>query len=535
MALNDLLKDLKKKTEKTEIEVTKESLIENLDKFRELVAYWRVYPDRFIDFMCGLNPDNTFHFYFYQRMFLRILLRYKVVYAVFVRAWSKSFMSVLGEMVKCILYPGAKIFTAAGGKNQSATILSDKVAEICKLIPALEKEIIWDTRGTTAQTKQSKDEVIYTFKNGSVLRNVVASENARGQRFHSGLLEECVGIDQQILNEVLIPTMNISRRLPNGQIDDSEVLNKSSVFITTAGYKGTFSYDKLIEVFCQAVARPKKAFVLGGSWRVPMKEGLLDKNFVEDLKMDRTYNEASFEREYESKWSGDIESAFFSSDIIDRSRKVSTPEYEASGRIGKDGYYVLGVDYGRADCPSEVSVIKVTPIGNKNGRALKQLINLYTFDKEHTAMQALKLKRIYNRYKCRAVVVDGNGPGQGLVDTLVIDQTDPETGEILYGWGVINDDKDLYKPLETENTIKNLLYIMKANPAINSECYSYCQSEFRDGRIRLLIPESLAKERLLEQSQGQKMNPNQRANYLMPFMQTNILKEQMIAFSPFMW
>lgn len=44
-------------------------------------------------------------------------MRHKIVYATFVRAWSKSFMSVMGLMLKCILYPGAKVFTVAGGKN----------------------------------------------------------------------------------------------------------------------------------------------------------------------------------------------------------------------------------------------------------------------------------------------------------------------------------------------------------------------------------------------------------------------------------
>jgi hypothetical protein len=40
--------------------------------------------------------------------------------------------------------------------------------------------------------------------------------------------------------------MNISRRLPDGTKDDDEVLNKSQIFVTTAGWKNTFAYDKLI-------------------------------------------------------------------------------------------------------------------------------------------------------------------------------------------------------------------------------------------------------------------------------------------------
>ena len=51
-------------------------------------------------------------------------------------------MSVMALMLKAILYPGAKLFSVAGGKEQSAEILSSKVQEICTLIPAISKEII---------------------------------------------------------------------------------------------------------------------------------------------------------------------------------------------------------------------------------------------------------------------------------------------------------------------------------------------------------------------------------------------------------
>lgn len=216
MSLRQLIKDKFKIAKKVESdEITKERIVENLDYYRQMIAYWRQYPDKFIDYLCSMNPDNTFHFFFYQRLFLRVVMRHKYVYATFVRAWSKSFMSVMALMIKAILYPGAKLFTVAGGKEQSAGILSSKVDEICRLIPAIEKEIIWDTRGTNAKTRQTKDSVIYQFKNGSVLENVAATEKTRGRRFQSGLMEECVGIDQDILNEVILPQWRKNRVGPS--------------------------------------------------------------------------------------------------------------------------------------------------------------------------------------------------------------------------------------------------------------------------------------------------------------------------------
>ena len=140
MALSDLLGVEKKR--KGYSEITEDVLREHVDEYRQLIAYWRMYPDRLIDYYCSLNPKNEFHLFFYQRLFLRCLMRHKNVYATFVRAWSQSFMSVMALFLKCVLYPGLKCFTVAGGKEQSASILSEKLEEICKLIPAMSKEII---------------------------------------------------------------------------------------------------------------------------------------------------------------------------------------------------------------------------------------------------------------------------------------------------------------------------------------------------------------------------------------------------------
>lgn len=101
-----------------EVEVTKEALEAHMGEYRDLIAYWRMYPDKLVDYYCSLNPDNTFRFYDYQRIFLRALFRHRYVYATFVRAWSKSFMTVMGMMLKAILYPGAKMFVVAEGKER---------------------------------------------------------------------------------------------------------------------------------------------------------------------------------------------------------------------------------------------------------------------------------------------------------------------------------------------------------------------------------------------------------------------------------
>lgn len=86
MALQDLL-SLSSQTKK--IGISEERLEAVKPIMRQYIAYWREYPDMFIDFLQtgydGKMPESGLHFYFYQRVFLRVCMRYKYVYMVFPR------------------------------------------------------------------------------------------------------------------------------------------------------------------------------------------------------------------------------------------------------------------------------------------------------------------------------------------------------------------------------------------------------------------------------------------------------------------
>lgn len=518
MALSDLMELSLSKGKK--IGLSEERIKEQIPALRQYVSFWREYPDIFVDFLCGENPEH-FQLYFYQRVFLRAVMRHRYAYATFPRAYSKSFLSVLILMIRCILYPGSHLFVTTGGKEQAAGIAKEKVEELCKLIPGIKNEIDW-TRGVS---KSSKDNVEYIFKNKSKLDIMAARQSSRGKRATGGLVEECILVDQTMLNEVIIPTMNVNRRLPDGTRHEEEVVNKSQIFVTTAGWKNTFAYEKLLQTLIQQIIEPDEAIVLGGTWRVPVMEKLLQKSFIEELKLDGTYNDASFAREYESEWSGDAENAFFSSEKIDKYRVLLQPEYEFSGRSSKSAYYVLGIDVGRKGCTTEICVIKVTP--QPQGSSLKSLVNIYSFDEEHFEQQAINIKKLYYKYRARAVAIDANGLGIGLIDYMVKGQEDVD-GTYFPPFGVDNDEEGFYKKFRTDDMEKDALFLIKANAPINTEAHTYVQTQLFSGKIKLLIDEQAAKNKLMGTKAGQTMDPNKRAEYLKPFVHTSILREQML-------
>lgn len=82
------LADFKAFSAKREIKkqgISKERVQAVLPIIRQYVAFWREYPDIFVEFLCGENPHN-FHLFFYQRVFLRAAMRHRYTYATFPRA-----------------------------------------------------------------------------------------------------------------------------------------------------------------------------------------------------------------------------------------------------------------------------------------------------------------------------------------------------------------------------------------------------------------------------------------------------------------
>lgn len=200
MALEDLLSLSASKSGK-KVGLSEERIRAQLPIIREYISFWREYPDIFVEFLRGSENNSNFQLFFYQRVFLRSVMRHRYAYATFPRAYSKSFLSVLVLMVRCILYPNSHLFVTTGGKEQAAGILKEKADELCKLIPGLNNELDL-TRG---KTKQSKDDIVLIFKNGSKLDIMAARQSSRGKRATGGLMEECILIDQTLLNEVIIP------------------------------------------------------------------------------------------------------------------------------------------------------------------------------------------------------------------------------------------------------------------------------------------------------------------------------------------
>ena len=89
---------------------------------------------------------------------------------------------------------------------------------------------------------------------------------------------------------------------------------------------------------------------------------------------------------------------------------------------------------------------------------------------------------------------------------------------------------ELYKKVKGPGVEENAMYLIKANAPINTEAYSYAQTQMASGKVKFLIDESVAKSKLMQTKVGQNMNSDKRNEYLQPFVLTSVLREQILEF-----
>lgn len=506
------------RNDEEKVVITPDYINEHQKEMEDMVTLFTLYPDYLIDV---ITPhDSYFKLFFYQRVFLRVCMRYQIVSGTFPRAYSKSFLDFIANIIRSIMLPGSKGFTCADTKKQAAQIIEEKTNEIFRLFPFFVNELnISDVdRAKKKYGNFGSDYAEITFKNGSHMDIVSTTNAARGGRRHWGTLEEFALMNGDEVNEIIIPLMNVDRRTMSGLINPTEP-HAAQTMITTAGYRGTYAHDRTLETLVDMAIEPGKAFCFGGDFRIPVMHGLLSADKVKEKLKNSSYKLESFLREYMSVWSGGSEDSYYSYELISQCRKLVRPEFKPEVNF-KDGFYVMAVDVARFEGDQTVALIfKVYTTGE---RYKIHLVNIKLMNSTHFKNQAFYIKQMDNLFNFKAIVMDINGNGAGLADYLIDEQN--ENGEYYQPYGFLN--KNKYSNTEKRFSVKKL-YGIEANRQFNSECFTNAHLILSLKRVSLLINERQARRYFGKYKSWNKLNPVKQANKLIPYAQTTKLQDQL--------
>jgi hypothetical protein len=336
-------------------------LKKNYDHIGEMLSIFSAYPDIYLDL---IKPkDSNFDLFPYQRVFLRACMRYTTIYITAARATSKTFLSILAKYLQCMLVPNHVGSIVAPNKNQAAKIARQKIEEIWRIWPLLKKEL--EPYNGDVHANFGKDYCDLFFRNGSRLFIGGAIDSDRGLRTHATLLDEARDLDGDMISEVILPQMNVSRRMANGLVNPYENINTQVIYATSAGMKSSFAYEALLDTFQKAIIDPKRNFSIGLDYRIPVLHGLIDGKYVRDLKLSPSYNETTFASEYMGVWLGGSDESWFNLEKMNKYRKIKNPELKQKFRDDSNIFYLISVDVGRLSDQTVACVFRVNIRDNK--------------------------------------------------------------------------------------------------------------------------------------------------------------------------
>ena len=503
--------------------LTRARVNENFNKCGEMLNQFMVYPDIFVDL---ITPHSShFHLFFYQRIMLRCMARGTATYEYFSRGTSKSFLADLDRYLKCMFVPRHNTTITAGTNKQAAEIAKQKVVDdLWVKFPLLANEM--QKRKVAGKVldayKMGKDYVEFNFKNGSSL----GLGNVRGLRRQSLIFEEVIEQDPIKVNEVYIPLLNEPRKMANGLINPYEPQSQQ-IYITTAGYQGTFAYDKLIEILCRSVLEPDKYFVLGGSYRIPLSVGLTAQKQIEDVINSPSFSKSSFEREYESRWSDAPAGAAFSSNMITALRQVKVVELKdkiTPTQREQGAFYVICADMAKdGSAETAVGVAKVLP---KEHYFSFKFVNLLTIPSTDYMVVANTFKKLVLTYNARLLVYDANGIGAAMRDWLN-KETQDETGALLEGLGIINPPPSAERDLKRYPDDKTICYEIKSGGKVGEQIHWFFFSRMSTGAITFPVKLAEAVNLYQQNKSFAAMSLRKQHEFLMPFKQMDRAEEEL--------
>ncbi|MCY8922059.1 hypothetical protein [Bacillus atrophaeus] len=462
----------------------------NLDKWIEFVQWARWFPDLWYDLIKpekgGMRLDLD------QRVFLRCMSRFVSTYGVFPRGFGKTMLELMSIYHTGIWFPDITIAMSAQTRENAASISEEKHNEIMKWFPLMKNEL-------AGRPSFTKDSVEVKFSSGGVYSVLANAQSTKGQRRRRLNVEESALLNNELFKDVLEPVVNVPRRTIGklATVNPFE-LNGMINYLTTSGYRGSDEFNRILNMLDE-MAELKGKIVLGASWELPCHFGRGEtRTQILAKKNDPTTSSTAFAMNYESKWVGASDGALINISKLIKARTITNPELTCPRDKNKNfllNEYVIGVDVARSSEKSnnKTAIIVLKIIRNSNNAIRQvQVVNIIEPPNGlNFKEQSIMVKRVFKNYggsedisvsRVRAVIVDGNGVGSGLVDRLLEDVTDPETNEELGCWATINTDQ---KP-DVPNS-PAIVYNLKSQ-GINDKIITTFLDYVESGKLKLLRP-----------------------------------------------
>lgn len=485
---------------------------QNLEKWVELVSYWRFYPDMWYDIISPVKKNGGkkgVRLSLDQRVNLRAMARFKHFHAVLSRGSGKTFLNQMFFIHSAIFYPDTSLALSAQTKDNSASLISAKFKEIIKFYPILEKEYYPAPKSSI----ESKTNVLIKFKSGGEIDNLVNAQSSKGQRRRKLIIEESAQINNKLFIDALEPIPNVARKTIGDLTIDSPIEMHGQIhFFTTSWYRGTSEFERCLKFFDDMI-NLRGVFILGASYELNLlaERGESKSTILAKRDSDPIF----FSLNYESKWVGAGEGALISIDKLMDLRNIEASEIERNKKSNNE--YILSVDVARSvnsdNNQSSVCVLKITRKKDESIQNIS-LVNIINYPSNKSFEElSIEIKKLKIKFDAKAIVVDTNGLGIGLLEYLGKEQFDVITNESLGAFKPFNEDLE-----SAEKYAEEIIFSLKSQH-INREIIINFQDYVENKKLRLLKKKDVVDNNLTYSN-------DEIENKVAPFVQTDLLIDE---------
>lgn len=449
---------------------------------------------------------------------------------------GKTWIIALYCVVRCILYPGTKIVIASGVKSQAIEVIGKIELEFMK-------NYGWGSQNLKNEIStitQSINNPVCEFKNGSYIHVVASNDNARHNRANIVVIDEFRMVNPNVINTVLKKFLTAPRQ--PGYLTNPEYAHLTErnceIYASSCWYQGHWAYEKAKSYYANMLDDKRKYYCIGLPYQMAIKEGLLDRAQIEDEMSEEDFDPISFQMEMECIFYGESEGAFYRFDELSKRRKLKNAYYPL------DIYRKRGINIPEL-APMERRILAVdvalmaTKKHNNDAAALSinvalpsganyvsNIVYLETFEGLTTDELGIIIMRYFYKYKCTDLVLDTAGSGIGVFDFICKEQYDSATGETYEALTACNNDEMAIRC--KVKTAHKVVWCIKATADFNSNAATGLRTGIQNGNINLLCSDFDAEEVLKKITGYSKMTVQEQTSLKMPYIQTNMLINEMI-------
>lgn len=387
---------------------------------------------------------------------MRAFFRYNYVMFITCRGIGKTFISALCLVIYCLLYPNVRAGVISGSFRQAKLVLQEKYEEIKRMSPFVaSEEKDYKCNNAVAKLVFFNSSYIECFPVG-IGSGTNAAARIRGARLNLALCDEAVYVNEDIINNVLIPMLIVQAEYSVGgaQTDRSNKL----VMTSSAGYRFNHLYPRYVE-WTKKMLEPdnKDYFTLSLPYQVGVACGLFKQEFIEQQRS--MMSKERFEQEYEGIFSKLVDGSWIS--YTDLQQCSDLYKIETSGVQGYE--YIMALDVARVQ-GGDNTILDVFKLHWAKDHVecdfvYTKSMNGATFE-DQCKMVRQTLKKFPNTIR---IFMDTMGLGQGLADELAKPYYDEES-DMWYP--PIIDMNDEERVSKVPDGIK-LIYGIKASAEIN--------------------------------------------------------------------